>query len=122
MRLAMVIGPKCAQRAVLVHHLVIRIRQQVEGQAVLGAELLVAVGRVHAHAQNHGVLGLELGQIVLEVVGLDGAARGHVLGIEVEHHPLAVVAASAKSASPSCEGSVNVGAAWPTAGIVSSAA
>ena len=52
---------------------------------------------VHAHAQDDGILGLKLGQVVLEVVGLDGAAGGHVLGIEVEHHPLAAKALRAKS-------------------------
>jgi hypothetical protein len=53
----------------------------------------------------------------LEVVRLDGAARGHVLGIEVEHHPLAAKLSS-EICEPSCEGRVKVGAACPTAGMV----
>jgi hypothetical protein len=71
---------------------VIGVGKQVEGQPILGAELLVAVDRVHAHAEDHGVLGLELRQRVLKLVRLDGAAARHVLGIEVEHDPLAAIA------------------------------
>ena len=43
LRLAIVIAAKVAQRAVGLHHLVIRVGQQPEGQPFLGAELLVAV-------------------------------------------------------------------------------
>ena len=36
----------------------------MEGQAVLGAKLLVTVDGVDADAQDHGVLGIELRQCV----------------------------------------------------------
>jgi len=49
----------------------------------------VARNRIHAHAQDHRIVPLILGQIFLELVRLHGAAGGHVLGIEVQHHPLA---------------------------------
>src|SRR5579883_91097 len=81
-----------AQRTVLRHHLLVRITQQREVQPVFRAELLVAVHCVHAHAKNHSIGFLELLLVALEIVGLNRAAGGHVLGIEVEHHPLAAEA------------------------------
>src|SRR5579863_496510 len=81
-----------AERAVLIDDLVRRVSEQAEGQAFLGAELLVAIGRVDADAEDDGVVGVILGLVALEVVRLDGAALGHVLGVEVEHDPLAVEA------------------------------
>src|SRR5688572_30282860 len=56
----------------------------MEGQTLLLAELLVTRDRVLRDSQNHGVLGLEVGQRRLERARLGSAARGHVLGIEVE--------------------------------------
>ncbi len=74
------------------HDFVVGVGQQMECESILGAELLVAVDRVNADAQDHGILGIELRQRVLELVRLNGAAGGHVLGIEVEDHPLAAIA------------------------------
>jgi hypothetical protein len=85
-------GAVVTERAVLIHHLVLRVGEQAEGQPFLGAELLVAVGRVDADADDDRVLGLELRKVALEVMRLDRAALGHVLGIEVEHDPLALEA------------------------------
>jgi hypothetical protein len=82
-------GPKMAQRAIRIDDLMFRIGKQAEGQSFLGAELLVAIGSVHAHAEYNGVLSVIHGLIALEVVGFDGAAGGHVFGVEVEHHPFA---------------------------------
>src|SRR5580658_4930407 len=76
---------EAAQRSVQLHHLVAGVRQQMEGQPVFGAELLVAVARVNADPQDHRVLGIELAQRVLELVRLDSAAGSHVSRVEVKH-------------------------------------
>src|SRR5581483_3882224 len=44
-----------------------------------------------ADAQDDCILGGKIALRILKFVSLDGAASGHVFGIEVEHHPLAVV-------------------------------
>ena len=44
---------------------------------------------VHADAENHGVHGLVLSQVGLEIVRLESAAAGEVFRVEVEHDPLA---------------------------------
>ena len=48
--------------------------------------------RVDAHAENDGIVRFELGEVALEIVGFNGAAGRHVLGVEVENHPLALKA------------------------------
>src|ERR1039457_3757046 len=77
-----------AQRPVLVHHFLIRIGEQLERQALFGAELLVAIGGIHADADDDGVLLLVLRQVLLKVVRFNGAALRHVFRVEVQHHPL----------------------------------
>ena len=51
------------------------------------AKLLVAIGGFHADAHDDRALAVVLGQVLLEVVRLDGAALRHVLGVEVQDHP-----------------------------------
>ena len=66
------------------------IGEQLEVQAFLGAEALVRVHVVHTDAHDHGVLRRVFIDIALEVVCFDRAALREVLGIEIEHHPLAL--------------------------------
>jgi hypothetical protein len=73
---------------VLLDHFVFGIGQQLEVQAFLGTELFVGVGGVHADADHDRIALRILGLVTLKVVGLNGASRRHVLGIEVQHHPL----------------------------------
>jgi hypothetical protein len=77
--------------AVGIDDFVVRIGEELEGEALLGAEALVAVRGVEGDAENDGVGGLELIKIGLEVVGFAGASLGLVLGVEVEDDPLALV-------------------------------
>src|ERR1700679_1974214 len=79
---------KSAERAIRADDFVVGIGKQMEGQRILGAELLVAVDRVNAHAEYHCVLGVESRQRVLKLVRLNGAAGGHVLRLEVKDNPL----------------------------------
>jgi hypothetical protein len=65
---------KVAQRAVRIHDFVFRVGEQAEGEPFFGAELLVAVRGVDAHAHNDGMIGIEFGLIALEVMGFEGAA------------------------------------------------
>ena len=69
----------------------VRIREQFEVQSFLGAELLMGVRRIDADAENHGVFLLVLRQVALEIVGFFRAAAGEILGVEVQHHPLAAI-------------------------------
>src|SRR5271157_2146469 len=78
------------ERAVLLGDLVVGVRKQLEVQALLGAELLVRVDAVNADAQYHGVPVLILLLVALEVVRFNGAAAGHVFGIEVKDQPFAL--------------------------------
>ena len=73
-------GGKAAQRAIRIDDLMLRVGEQPEGQPFLGAELLVAVGRVQAHAQNYRVGGVKFRLIALEVVRLNRAAGVMSLG------------------------------------------
>src|ERR1039457_249373 len=81
-----------AQGTVGIHDGVVGVGEQAEGQSLLRAELLVAVGRVHADAHNDRILRLILRQVALEVMSLKSAARSHVLGVEVEYDPFAAKA------------------------------
>jgi hypothetical protein len=75
--------------AVSLAHFALEIGGERERQAVFRFELVVA-GDAIAGDTDDGDAGLgELGHSVSEGAGLDGAARGHVLGIEVEDHFLA---------------------------------
>src|ERR1700678_1343827 len=84
------LGELQSEGAIALDHLVIGIGQQMESQRVFRAELLVAVDRIHAHTENDSVGGVILWQVVLEFVSFNRAASGHVLRIEVQHHPLAL--------------------------------
>lgn len=64
------------------------VGEQGERQAMLLGEGGMGGGVVHAHPHHLGAQGLELDPIVAELAGLLGAARGVVLGIEVQHHPV----------------------------------
>jgi hypothetical protein len=81
--------------AILVDDLVFRVREELEGQALLCAEALVAVRGVEADAQHGGVECGVFVEVTLKVVGLDGAAGGLVLGVEVENDPFAFVVGEA---------------------------
>jgi hypothetical protein len=75
--------------------LVIGIGEKFEAEGVLGAPCLVTLDGVEADAEDDGVQGVVLGHVTLEVVGLDGAACGLVLRVEVKDDPLALVVAEA---------------------------
>src|ERR1700733_13012734 len=98
--LALGINEKCVALghldAIVVAHgsiesydLLVLIAQKLEAQAFLGTEFFVAAGRVDTDAHYHGTQFLILVHVLLKIVGFNGAASGHVLGIEVKHHPLA---------------------------------
>ncbi len=67
------------------------IRQELEVQAFLRAEVLVGAGGVHAHAEHDRVRRGEFLQVLLESVRFDGAAAGKVLRVEVKRDPLSAV-------------------------------
>ena len=67
------------------------IGQQFEVQAFLGAELLVRVHAVEAHAQHNRVFLGVLRLVHLKVVGFAGAAWGLIFGIEIKDDPLSTV-------------------------------
>lgn len=69
----------------------IGIGDQAEGQGVPRAEALVALGGVTADTDDLIARFAQLGIAVAQTTGLSGAARGIVLGIEVEDDLLAWV-------------------------------
>ena len=69
-----------------VHDGVVGVGQEGEAQAVLVAEPLVAGGVVGGDADHRDAGGLEAGQVVVELAGLLGAARGVVGRVEVDEH------------------------------------
>jgi hypothetical protein len=77
--------------AVGIDDLVVRISEELEGERVLAAEGLVAFDGVERDAKDDGVEGFILGKILLKFVSFYGATGGHVLGVEVEDDPLALV-------------------------------
>src|SRR5437868_5926663 len=78
-----------APRAVGLEDLAVGVAEQRECELVLVAELAVRGDRVLASAQHDGAELGDRGQRGVEVVGLDGTARGVVARIEVEHDDLA---------------------------------
>src|SRR5262249_56434836 len=78
-------------RGVLGRDLGFRIRQKLEGEAFLGAEVLVRLRGVDADAEDDRVQLRVLLGVALEVVRLERAAAGEVLRVEVEHDPFAAV-------------------------------
>ena len=70
---------------------VVRVGEEFEAEGVLGAPGLVAFDGVEADAQDDCVQGIILRHVALEAMGLDGAAGGLVLGVEVENDPFSFV-------------------------------
>ena len=77
--------------AVGVDDLMVGVGQEFEAEGVLGAPGLVAFDGVEADAQDDCVQGIILRHVALEAMGLDGAAGGLVLGVEVENDPFSFV-------------------------------
>src|SRR5882724_33287 len=75
--------------SVFVDDRMLRISQQLEVQAFLGAEFFVRIHGIKADAENDSLLLLILVDVSLEIVGLNGASAGEILGVEVKHNPLA---------------------------------
>src|SRR5690606_19393685 len=75
------------------------VADQLEGEALLAAEVGVGPGRIARHPEDLRAERLELWQQRVEVTPLGGAAGGVVLGIEVQHQPLAGVRAQAGAAA-----------------------
>src|SRR5271167_621369 len=69
---------KIRQRTVGSAHLAVTVGQQLEVQSFFGAELLMRVNAVDAHAQHHRMALGVLRLIHLEVVGFAGTARSLV--------------------------------------------
>jgi hypothetical protein len=67
------------------------IGQQGERQPEFFGEAIVTRGAVQTDADQLHAQGVELGDVVAEMAGLLGAARGVVLGIEIHHQPFAGV-------------------------------
>ena len=81
--------------AVGVDDLVVGVGEEFEAERVFRAPGLVSFDGVEADAEDDCVEGVIPGHVALEVVGLDGAALGLVLGVEVEDDPLALVVGEA---------------------------
>ena len=62
------------------------IGEQGEGKFVFVDEFVVGGGSVLADTQNGDVVGFQLLPAIAEVAGFFGAARGVVLGIEVQNN------------------------------------
>jgi hypothetical protein len=75
--------------AVGIDDFVVGVGEHLEVEGVLGAPGFVALDGIEADAEDDGVEGVVLIEVTLEVVGLDGATLGLVLGVEVEDDPLA---------------------------------
>jgi len=75
---------------VCVDDFVVRVGEELEAEGVFGAPCFVVFHGVEADAEDDCVQSVILCHIALEVVGLDGAALGLVLGVEVENDPLAL--------------------------------
>jgi hypothetical protein len=65
---------------------VILVHEQRKWERVLLLELLVGRLIVGRDAQHHRTRGADAGPAVTKLAGLDRAAAGVVLGVEVEHH------------------------------------
>ena len=63
----------------------IGVADQFEGEALLGLEVLVSTQAVFGYAQYQCMRGYEIGMQVTEVLAFGGAARGVVLGVEIDH-------------------------------------
>src|ERR1041384_1698338 len=70
---------------------VVRIGQQLEIEAFLGAERLMRLDAVEAHSHHHGVVLGVLGLVHLELVGFARSTRSLIFRIEIEDDPLAAV-------------------------------
>jgi len=76
-----------AQRTVGLGDLVVRVRQQFEIEALFGAELLVRIDAIEAHAQNNSMVFGVLGLVHLKLVGFAGSTGSLIFGIEIENDP-----------------------------------
>jgi hypothetical protein len=81
--------------AVGIDDFVVWVGEELEAEGIFRAPGLVAFDGVEADAEDDRVGGVILGDVALEVVSLDGAAGGLVLGVEVEDDPLALVVGEA---------------------------
>ena len=77
--------------AILVDDFMVGIGEEFEAEGIFGAPGFVSFHGVEGDAEDDGVGGVVLGLVALEVMGLDGATLGLVLGVEVEDDPLALV-------------------------------
>src|SRR6185312_3851717 len=68
----------------------VRIGHQRERQFLLGGEIGVGLRRVARDADDLGVAFAELRVQVAEVLRFGGTAGGGVLGVEIQHYPLAL--------------------------------
>ncbi len=72
-------------------HDFIGIADQREWQGVLGGEVLMRLWRVARHPEDGGVRCLECGVQVAKILAFAGAARGVVLGVEIQRQPTITV-------------------------------
>jgi hypothetical protein len=75
--------------------LVVRVGKELEAEGILRAPGLMVFDGVDADTEDDCVQGVILRHVALEAVGLEGAAGGLVLGVEVEDDPLAFVVGEA---------------------------
>jgi len=68
----------------LLHQRVVGVGDKRERQVVLGLELLVAGGAVHADAYDGIAFAAQFAVVVTQAAGLSCAAAGVVLGVEIE--------------------------------------
>ena len=70
---------------------VVFVHKKVKREVKLVYEFFVGSGMVDAHAEDGDVVGLEFSHSVSETACLVGAARGVVLGIEIQGDPFATI-------------------------------
>jgi len=87
----LVIATSGKGHAVGVDDFVVGVGEQFEGERIFGAEGFVAFDGVERDTEYDSVECVVLGQVALEVMGLNGAAAGHVFGIKVEDNPFSLV-------------------------------
>jgi hypothetical protein len=76
---------------VRVHHLMARVGEQFEVQALFGAERFVRVDAVAADTDDDSIVLGVLRLVHLKLVGFARSTRGLILRVKVEDYPLSAV-------------------------------
>lgn len=82
---------RSAEGAILFCYRHLPVGQKVEGQLLLIDVLLVGSNRIVTDPQNGHMQLLQLRQVTLEAVHVAGALLAEIVGIKIDHDPLATV-------------------------------